>query len=240
MRWACCCRSVACPRRRTAAMRTVKSRGPDTPMLVSRAMRESALSRYGGQKARRTGEIAKQPSKPSRGECRVFSAEPVVTAACFFVAGGPWVRPAPGIPRASSQEEGHRSAKLGRESAPRGREAMSQRRHHNPTAVLAGEAKQSRVTSATLDCFVATLLAMTEGVAEQTRLDGRFNRAGLDRVTTTGHRSLRSQLRSGSRRARVHPGGHVNDHETGPGWATSRFGRWWARQGRKSGRRSMI
>src|SRR4051812_10797635 len=30
-------------RRRTAAMRTVKSRGPDTPMLVSCAMRASAL-----------------------------------------------------------------------------------------------------------------------------------------------------------------------------------------------------
>jgi hypothetical protein len=52
----------------------------------------------GGQKARRTGENAKQPFHPSRGECRVFSAEPVVTAACFFAAGGPWVRPAPGIP----------------------------------------------------------------------------------------------------------------------------------------------
>src|SRR5215472_2479163 len=25
-------------------------------------------------------------------------AEPVVTAACFFSAGGPWVRPSPGIP----------------------------------------------------------------------------------------------------------------------------------------------
>jgi hypothetical protein len=25
-------------------------------------------------------------------------AEPVVTAACYFFAGGPWVRPSPGIP----------------------------------------------------------------------------------------------------------------------------------------------
>jgi hypothetical protein len=28
----------------------------------------------------------------------VDTAKPVVTAACFFVAGGPWVRPSPGIP----------------------------------------------------------------------------------------------------------------------------------------------
>jgi hypothetical protein len=34
-------------------------------------------------------------------------AGPVVTAACFFVAGGPWVRPAPGIPCALFSFEGH-------------------------------------------------------------------------------------------------------------------------------------
>jgi hypothetical protein len=54
----------------------------------------------GGQKARRTGENAKQPFHPSRGECRDVSAEPVVPAASIFFAGGPWGRPAPGIPRA--------------------------------------------------------------------------------------------------------------------------------------------
>jgi hypothetical protein len=72
------------PCRRTATMRTVKSRGPDTPTLVSSAMCASALSRYGGQKARRTGENAKQPLKPSRGEGRVFRLVPVVPAACIF------------------------------------------------------------------------------------------------------------------------------------------------------------
>ena len=41
------------------------------------------------------------------------SAEPVVPAACIFFAGGPWVRPAPGIPRALCLEEGGPSAKLG-------------------------------------------------------------------------------------------------------------------------------
>jgi hypothetical protein len=34
----------------------------------------------------------------------VFSAEPVVTAACVFFCRRPWVRPAPGIPCASSSE----------------------------------------------------------------------------------------------------------------------------------------
>ena len=38
----------------------------------------------GGQQARRTGENAKQPLKPLRGECRCVPAEPVATAACFF------------------------------------------------------------------------------------------------------------------------------------------------------------
>jgi len=37
----------------------------------------------GGQKARRTGESAIYAVKPSRGECRDVSAEPVVTAASF-------------------------------------------------------------------------------------------------------------------------------------------------------------
>ncbi len=38
----------------------------------------------GGQKARRTGENAKQPLKPSRREGRDVLAEPVVPAACIF------------------------------------------------------------------------------------------------------------------------------------------------------------
>jgi hypothetical protein len=41
-------------------------------------------------------------------------AAPVVTAACFFSAGGPWVRPSPGIPCALSISKGIRFAQLGR------------------------------------------------------------------------------------------------------------------------------
>jgi hypothetical protein len=83
MRWACRCCSVVLPCRRTTLMRTVKSRGPDIPTLISTSM-VPGITGDGGQKARRTGESAKQPFKPLRGECRVFSAEPVVTAASFF------------------------------------------------------------------------------------------------------------------------------------------------------------
>jgi hypothetical protein len=43
------------------SVRTVKSCGPDTPTLVSRTMRQGALSRYGGQKARCTEESTYKP-----------------------------------------------------------------------------------------------------------------------------------------------------------------------------------
>jgi hypothetical protein len=75
----------------------------------------------GGQQARSTGENAKQPFQPLRGECRVFSAEPVVPAACIFFAGGPWVRPAPGIPRALCLERAGLSTTRAQERAARSR-----------------------------------------------------------------------------------------------------------------------
>ncbi|WP_315778140.1 MULTISPECIES: hypothetical protein [unclassified Bradyrhizobium] len=80
----------------------VKSQGPDTPMLVS--SRE-------GARARRVVMVANKPGAPGRLRISVKTvargmpvvpAGPVVTAACFFSAGGPWVRPASGIPRALS------------------------------------------------------------------------------------------------------------------------------------------
>ncbi|WP_316231601.1 hypothetical protein [Bradyrhizobium sp. SZCCHNR1051] len=50
------CRSVSYFTRTNGDARTVKSRGPDTPMLVSRAMRASALSRM----------VANKPGAPRR------------------------------------------------------------------------------------------------------------------------------------------------------------------------------
>jgi hypothetical protein len=45
-----------------------------------------------------TEESTKETVKTIAQGMPVDPAEPVVTAACFFVAGGPWVRLSPGIP----------------------------------------------------------------------------------------------------------------------------------------------
>jgi hypothetical protein len=63
--------------------RTAKSCGPDTPTLVSSSQLRSAGD--GGYQARYTGEHEDKPSKPLRRECRIASAEPVCSCACFFV-----------------------------------------------------------------------------------------------------------------------------------------------------------
>jgi hypothetical protein len=83
MRWACRCCSVACPRRRTALMRTVKSRGPDTPTLVSALMRKHHAHTV-ARKPGAPGRTRSSRSNHPRGECRDVSAEPVVPAACTF------------------------------------------------------------------------------------------------------------------------------------------------------------
>ena len=74
----------------------------------------------GGQNARCTEERDINVKTVARG-MPVVSAEPVVTAACFFSAGGPWVRPASGIPRALSlferAQRSQNSGALRRESA---------------------------------------------------------------------------------------------------------------------------
>ncbi|MGJ4902004.1 hypothetical protein ACQR0V_10570 [Bradyrhizobium sp. HKCCYLS2058] len=96
------CRSVSSGAPTNGGTADVKSQGPDTPMLVS--SRE-------GARARRVVMVANKPGAPGRLRISVKTiargmpvvpAEPVVTAACFFSAGGPWVRPASGIPRALS------------------------------------------------------------------------------------------------------------------------------------------
>jgi len=64
---------------------------------VSRSIREATVA----IKPRSPGRARISRKAIARG-MPVAPAEPVVTAACFFVAGGPWVRPASGIPRALS------------------------------------------------------------------------------------------------------------------------------------------
>ena len=58
----------------------------------------SRLTGDGGNQAMVTEESAKETVKTIAQGMPVDLAKPVVTAACFFVAGGPWVRPSPGIP----------------------------------------------------------------------------------------------------------------------------------------------
>jgi hypothetical protein len=83
---------------RGALVRTAKSCGRDSPTLGSTLRAQEA-----------GGTVANKPGTPARARISrntiargmpVVSAEPVVTAACVLVAGGPWVRPASGIPRA--------------------------------------------------------------------------------------------------------------------------------------------
>ncbi len=66
----------------------------------------TTMLRMTGARTPVPGESSEQPSKPSRREGRACSARPVVTAACFFSAGGPRARPAPGLPCALILEEG--------------------------------------------------------------------------------------------------------------------------------------
>ena len=145
MRWACRCCSVACPRRRTALMRTVKSRGPDTPTLVSALMRKHHAHTV-AKKPGAPGRTRSSRSNHPRGECRDVSAEPVVPAACTFfrrrAMGAASARHSP----CPLLQEGRSNGKARTRSAPREGELMSQ--HHHCEAP-----KQSRVTHAILDCF---------------------------------------------------------------------------------------
>jgi hypothetical protein len=100
MRWACRCCSVVDSAPTNSTMRTVKSRGPGIPTLMPCARRVSALSHTVAKKPGAPGRTRSSRSNHPRGECRDVSAEPVVPAASIFFAGGPWGRPAPGIPRA--------------------------------------------------------------------------------------------------------------------------------------------
>ncbi len=99
-------RTVRCARRNRAVL---------TPRRWCPAQCAQAHCRHGGQQARRTRETTYKPFQPSRREGRVFSARPVVTAACFFSAGGPRARPAPGLPCALHPIEGGPDARLGRD-----------------------------------------------------------------------------------------------------------------------------
>jgi hypothetical protein len=92
--------------------------------------------------------------KPSHGECRVFSAEPVVPAACIFFAGGPWVRPAPGIPRALFSGRGTSISKA------RTRERAARKRSH----VSAASSQSNRRHCERSDLSAKARRAATEAI----------------------------------------------------------------------------
>ncbi len=64
--------------------RTVKSCGSDAPTLASSGDNACALRLRRWQESPVTGKSAKETVKPLRRECRVISAEPVVSNSCAF------------------------------------------------------------------------------------------------------------------------------------------------------------
>jgi hypothetical protein len=139
--------------RRARSMRTAKSCGPDLPTLGSSLCVTNAQTM-----------VAKKPGTPRRardtpsnhcaGNAGCFGV-PVVTAACFFVAGGPWVRPAPGIPCALFIQKGRERCIT--------RAFRAARMHcHIPRHCERSEAIHS-AASGRMDCFAA--LAMTTRLA---------------------------------------------------------------------------
>jgi hypothetical protein len=92
---------------RAAQPRTAKSCGPDLPTLGS-SLRATKSAGDGGYQARHSRESTKQPLKPSRRECRLYRPCLWFLPPAYFVAGGPWVRPASGIPCALSFPRGTR------------------------------------------------------------------------------------------------------------------------------------
>ena len=91
--------SVPQARRRRQLHGRAKACGPDPPTLGSSLCQDVSQRRRWLQSPVHRGERAIS-RKPSRGECRMFWLNLWYLPPALFVAGGPWVRPAPGIPRA--------------------------------------------------------------------------------------------------------------------------------------------
>ena len=98
------CAPLAC--RRTRVSRTVKSCGPDTPMLVSSATRASALSRHGGKRARSPGRARSSRNTVAQGRPDVRLVPVVLPRAscCTRTMGADGTRPSlrPHVSRGTS------------------------------------------------------------------------------------------------------------------------------------------
>ncbi len=93
-------------------LRTVKSRGPDIPMLISTHVEALASRGDGGQKARRTRENAKQPFNHRAGRAG-FPADLWYLPPAFFSQAGHGPQSRSGSPCALCLKRAVRSAKLG-------------------------------------------------------------------------------------------------------------------------------
>jgi hypothetical protein len=93
------CGGRGCVARRATLTRTAKSRGPDTPTLVSSSC-GTIRENDGGKKARSPGRARRKPLKPLRREGRSVSAEPVCSCAFLLpdLHARPRVQRAPGLP----------------------------------------------------------------------------------------------------------------------------------------------
>jgi hypothetical protein len=155
MRWACRCCSVVLPRRRTA--RCARS---SRVVLIPRRWyhaRDDASHHTGngGQKARSTGENAKQPFQPSRREGRDVSAEPVVLPRAFFLHAGHGSGELPAFP-APSDFGGRNDSQDS--DAKAGARMM---RHVSSSSLRAKRSNPDYFLGNSLDCFGASRLAMT-------------------------------------------------------------------------------
>src|SRR5580704_11311988 len=99
-------------RRRSAWARTAKSCGPDTPTLVSSV----ACTKCDVTGARKPGPRGEREvsRKPLRREGRMFGQTCGSFPVLFYMHGGPWVRPAPGLPCALQCSRADDRAPLGR------------------------------------------------------------------------------------------------------------------------------
>jgi hypothetical protein len=142
--------------RRTAQARTAKACGPGTPGLVLRSRVPSPRTTV-TKRSWTPGRARHKRSNHRAGNVDVSASPVVTTLVCFLhfahKAAGAAKHPAFPAPSFSKGACRHKTRARGRG----GIVDVCLR------AVIASEAKQSRAPNAILDCFVASLLAMTTG-----------------------------------------------------------------------------
>ena len=128
------------PRRRTTLMRTVKSRGPGTPMLVSRVMRDKRIARTVAKKPGAPGRTRSSRRNHRAGNAGMSRLNLWYLPPAFFEQAGHGCGQRPAFPVPSTMRGQVHQQKLGRN---RRREKVNS---CLPTVIARSEAtKQSRV-----------------------------------------------------------------------------------------------